>query len=456
MGKTKIEARMSETNTTVVTDPATSKKPKRKTETGSVFVSNYPPFSHWNKDSVSEALKSLQRPPKSDTRLGLYVHIPFCRKRCKFCYFKVYTGKNNQDITNYLNALYKEVEIQHRMPAFTNQELEFVYFGGGTPSFISVDHLNELVNKLKSSFSWKNVKEFAFECEPGTLTRSKLVAIKDIGVTRLSLGIEHFSDSILELNGRAHRSPEIYKIRPWIEELNFDQLNIDLIAGMIGDSWESWKETVQKAIEYKPDSITVYQLELPYNTLFSKDIGKGDTHLSIPDWDLKRAYHAYAIDQFSAAGFDISSAYTMATKNTNFVYRDSLWKGCNMLSFGVSSFSHVNGVHFQNVGNWDEYINSLDKGELPIDRAYRLSEKEQLTRELILQLKLGHISKEYFKKKFVVDIVSEFYAAFEELQLKNMLEINNEKIQLTRGGLLRVDELLPTFYNKKYRESRYT
>jgi len=447
---------MSELNQKTTKDPATSAKPKSKGETGSVFVSNYPPFSLWNSESVSDALDIIDSPSNKDRKLGLYIHIPFCRKRCNFCYFKVYTGKNNQEISTYIEALKKEIEIHGGMKAFADQEIEFVYFGGGTPSFISETHLNEIMAKLKTSFSLKSLKEFAFECEPGTITQKKLGTIKELGVTRLSLGVEHFNDKILEINGRAHRTKEINRVRPLIAEQNFDQLNIDLIAGLIGENWDSWKDTVEKTIDYDPDSITVYQLELPYNAVFSKQIRDGEMNLSIPDWNQKRDYHAYAIEQFQKAGYEISSAYTMAKKNTSFVYRDALWHGSNMLAFGVASFGHVNGVHYQNNSKWEEYIDHLNNGQLPISRAYVLSGEEQLTRELILQLKLGRISTAYFKDKFGIDILSKYVLAFEDLKQQKMLEINGDEVIVTPEGLLRVDELLPAFYDEKYRESRYT
>jgi oxygen-independent coproporphyrinogen-3 oxidase len=447
---------MSELNQVTTKDPATSPKPKSKGETGSVFVSNYPPFSHWNEESVSDALEIMGQDPDTVRKLGLYLHIPFCRKRCNFCYFKVYTGKNSQEISTYLGALKKEIELQSKMKAFAGQEIEFVYFGGGTPSFISENHLKEVMATLKSSFSIKNVKEFAFECEPGTLSQKKLGTIKELGVTRLSLGVEHFNDKILEINGRAHRTKEINKVRPLIAERNFDQLNIDLIAGLIGENWDSWKDTVEKTIDYNPDSITVYQLELPYNAVFSQRLRDGEKNLSIPDWDQKRDYHAYAIEQFQKGGYEISSAYTMAKKNAKFVYRDSLWHGANMLAFGVASFGHVNGIHYQNNGNWDDYVGQLNDGKLPLYRALVLSEKEQMTRELILQLKLGQISVKYFNDKFGVNILSEYFSAFEDLKKEKMLEYDDEHVRVTHEGLLRVDELLPSFYDDKYRESRYT
>ena len=141
--------------------------------------------------------------------LGLYLHIPFCRKRCHFCYFRVYTDKNAREVEQYLDLLAREWELYAATPAVAGRPFNFVYFGGGTPSFLSTKQLQGLVDRLNASGAWDGAEEITFECEPGTLTEAKLAAIREMGVTRLSLGVENFDDRILELNGRAHRSPEI-------------------------------------------------------------------------------------------------------------------------------------------------------------------------------------------------------------------------------------------------------
>src|SRR5215467_2402196 len=141
---------------------------------------------------------------------------------------------------------------------------------------------------------WDGAEEVTFECEPGTLTHSKILALRDLGVTRLSLGIENFDDDILRENGRAHLSAEIERSIPWIREANFDQLNIDLIAGMVGESWPTWKETVKKTIDLAPESVTIYQLELPYNTVYSQSLLKEGALLPLADWETKRAWQDYA------------------------------------------------------------------------------------------------------------------------------------------------------------------
>jgi oxygen-independent coproporphyrinogen-3 oxidase len=439
-------------------EPATAGIEKKDTGVGSVFVSNYPPYSFWNKEDLAAATNALNSPPQPQTPIGLYLHIPFCRKRCKFCYFRVYTDKNNEEIQIYLNALINEVRLYSELPSVQGRPLKFVYFGGGTPSFINSKHLRQIFTRVNQMIPWKGAEEITLECEPGTLTQVKLETMKEIGVTRLSLGIENFNDDILEENGRAHHSREIYQVLPWIRDLNFDQLNIDLIAGMIGETWDTWKETVRKTIDIAPDSVTVYQMELPFNTVYSKDLLKGNLEVAVADWELKRAWHEYAFEQLTAAGYETSSAYTMVKKgkNSTFVYRNSVWHGCDMLGTGVASFGHMSGVHIQNVDTWEEYIQRLEENQLPLGRAFQTSTRERLIREMILQLKLGEIGAKYFEHKFQMNILSEFMSAFNKLEKAGMLEIHADRIRLTKTGFLRVDHLLPEFYEEKYRGARYT
>ncbi|HEX6863867.1 MAG TPA: coproporphyrinogen-III oxidase family protein [Thermoanaerobaculia bacterium] len=422
-------------------------------------MSNYPPFSAWGPQSLAEAERVLNSPPRPGAPIGLYLHIPFCRKRCKFCYFRVYTDKDSSEIGSYLDALASEVELYAQKRAVAGRPLKFVYFGGGTPSYLSVKQLDGLVSRVKAAIPWDGVQEVTFECEPGTLTRSKLEAIRAIGVTRLSLGIENFDDEILRENGRAHVSTEIYRVLPWIEELGFDQLNIDLIAGMVGETWDTWKDSVKKTLDLAPDSVTIYQMELPYNTVYSQSVLGGSFDRPLADWPTKRAWQDYAFEELARAGYVVSSAYTMVRPkgaSSSFVYRDSVWHGSDMLGTGVASFSHLSGVHFQNVAGWGEYLATIAEGRLPLGRGFALSDRERLTREMILQLKLGHLEASYFREKFGVDVLAEFAPAWRRLEEEEMLRVGEGTVDLTRDGLLQVDRLLPSFYDERYRNARYT
>jgi len=428
-----------------------------RTEVGNYFVSNYPPFSQWKPEFVPQAIEALNQPARVDDPLGLYIHIPFCRKRCHFCYFKVYTDKNASEIEVYLDALIKENELYSRMPAFQGRQLRFAYFGGGTPSYISERQLRYLVDGLNRHVSWTNAEEVTFECEPGTLQKAKLETLKDIGVTRLSLGIEHFDDEILAANGRAHLSPEIYRAYQWAREVDFPQVNIDLIAGMMGETEEKWRETVRRAIELQPDSVTIYQMELPYNTVISQDILKKGMTSPIAGWTTKRGWLDYAFEQFLANDYEIAGTDIVATKKKTcrFIYRDALWHGGDMIGIGVSSFSHFGGVNFQNAHNFEEYVRILNEDRLPLLRAVSLTPKQQLIREMVLQLKTGALDTGYFQKKFGVDVWNEFRPVYQGLEEKSLLARHNGTIALTRRGLLEVDHFLIDFFEPELRTVRY-
>jgi oxygen-independent coproporphyrinogen III oxidase len=428
-----------------------------RTEVGNYFVSNYPPFSQWKPEFVPEALDALNQPARVDDPLGLYIHIPFCRKRCFFCYFKVYTDKNSSEIEVYLDALIKENELYSRTPAFQGRQLRFAYFGGGTPSYVSERQLRYLVDGLNKHVTWENAEEVTFECEPGTIQKSKLETLKDIGVTRLSLGIEHFDDEILAANGRAHLSPEIYRAYEWARAVDFPQINVDLIAGMQGETEEKWREAVRRTIDLAPDSVTIYQMELPYNTLISQDILKKGMTSPIADWATKRRWLNYAFEEFLAHDYEIAGADIVATKKKTcrFIYRDALWHGGDMIGIGVSSFSHFGGVNFQNAHNFEEYVRILNEDRLPLLRAVSLTPKQRLIREMVLQLKTGALDTGYFQKKFGVDVWKEFLPVYENLAADQLLGRENGRVQLTRSGLLRVDSFLPEFFEPELRTVRY-
>jgi oxygen-independent coproporphyrinogen III oxidase len=426
-----------------------------KTNVGSYFISNYPPFSQWSREAVGDAADALHEPPR-DVPLGLYLHIPFCRKRCKFCYFKVFTDKNSEQVERYLAALSREIELVSKLPVMGARPFRFVYFGGGTPSFLSSRQLHRLVDRLKANVSWDAAEEVTFECEPGTLSEAKVATLKEIGVTRLSLGVEHFDDEILRDNGRAHESAEIYKAWPWIAAAKFASVNIDLIAGMVGDNWDKWRDAVKRTIELSPDSVTIYQMELPFNAVYSKDILGGLIETPVADWSTKRDWVSYAFDELLSAGYRTSSAYTMVRPDVKFSYRDNLWRGSDLLATGIASFGHISGVHYQNAAEWDDYCGHLEEGELPISRALRLTPHQALVREMILNLKKGWLDLNYFRTKFGVDPLEHWRTEWEQHSAAELLSIAPDRIELTRAGLLQVDGLLPAFFEPKHQGVRYT
>ena len=432
-----------------------------QTEVGSYFVANYPPFSVWTKDAATTLGQAALATPAANVPLGLYLHIPFCRKRCHFCYFRVYVDKNAREVEQYLDVLAREWELYQATPAIAGRPIDFVYFGGGTPSFLSTRQLTGLVSRLTAVSSWKAAEEITFECEPGTLTEAKLEAIRNMGVTRLSLGVENFDDRILELNGRAHRSPEIERVYLAARALDFPQINIDLIAGMLGETDDNWATCVQRTLDLSPDSVTIYQMELPFNTTISGDLlgGKGQFKDPVAGWETKRRWVREAFEALERAGYTVASAYTAVkdAARTKFVYRDRLWQGADLAGLGVASFGHVNGVHLQNLDTWETYSAAIERGELPLGRAYRPTDEERMIREFILQLKKGAVSPAYFEEKYGVAPLDRFRGALDSLEAGGYLQAREPgRIALTRDGLLRVDVLLQRFFLPEHRNIRYT
>ena len=438
--------------------PSLPKRTEGETEVGSYFISNYPPFSQWSGDAVPEVREALQSPPQRDVPLGMYLHIPFCRKRCRFCYFRVYTQQNAQTIRDYVDCLDREVQMLHDAAGIGGRKLDFVYFGGGTPSYLSSKQLLQMHERLTQWVDWDNAAEVTFECEPGTLNLEKVKTLKEIGVTRVSLGVENFDDTILEVNGRAHLSPEVQKAYGWIREVGFPQVNIDLIAGMIGETDANWRHCLDQAAAMEPDNLTVYQMELPFNTIISKEMKEQGIDAPVADWPTKRRWASEAIDHFTGLGYDVSSGNELVKDNATcrFVYRDNLFRGSDILAVGVSSFGHFQGVHYQNLDKIEDYMAAVNNGTLPLSRAMRPSPEQLFIREWILQMKEGGVNAAAFREKFGRDPLTEFAEPLANQQAAGYLEVDGDDVRLTRKGLLQADSLLPEYFEPQHRRVRYT
>ena len=227
---------------------------------------------------------------------------------------------------------------------------------------------------------------------------------------------------------------------------------------MIDETEENWKECVQQAISLKPECVTIYQMEIPYNTTIYKEMKEsGKLSAPVADWPTKRRWVSEAFDAFVEAGYTITSAYTVVKnpETVKFVYRDALWGGADMLGTGVASFGHIGGVHVQNEHDIGKYLNRITNSEFPIYRAYPINEDETLIREFIFQLKLGRVDLDYFKFKFSENISNRFREPIEFLQTEGYLKLADDSITMTRKGLLQVDRLLHEFFLKEHQNARY-
>jgi oxygen-independent coproporphyrinogen-3 oxidase len=427
---------------------------------GNYFVAAYPPFSCWRQERV-EALYTLlgcPAPQAGGAPFGLYVHIPFCAQRCQYCYYLSYADRTLRYLDRYLDALLRELALYGGMPAFAGRRVGCVYFGGGTPSLLPAESIGRLMNGLKAVFPWTSVEEVTFECAPRSVTRHKLEELRRAGVNRISLGVQQLADEVLRLNGRIHLVADVHRAWEEIQAVGFPEVNVDLIAGLVGQTDTSFGESLEDVLRMGPDSVTIYQLEIPQNTPLYRSLKDGTVLGGVPTWPTKRARLAFAFSRLEEAGYVLRSAYAAArsTRHRRFVYQEEQYRGADLVGIGASSISYIAGAHYQNLATLESYLASLRDDRLPIGRAYLLSEEEQLVREFVLQLKLGRVEAGYFHDKFGVAIGERFAEPLAHCAGQGLLTFDERGVTLTRDGLLQVDRLLPSFYLPMHRGLRYS
>jgi oxygen-independent coproporphyrinogen-3 oxidase len=211
-------------------------------------------------------------------------------------------------------------------------------------------------------------------------------------------------------------------------------------------------------VELAPDSVTVYEMEIPYNTtIYQRMKAEGKLVAPVADWQTKRRWVDSAFRELERAGYTVASAYTAVRDKatTRFLYRDHLWAGADLLSLGVASFGHIGGTHCQNHHDFDPYVNAVSSGKLPVYRALTPSAEERLIREFILQLKLGRVTYGYFREKFQVDPSQRFAEALGRLKDWGMVTLGPNEVVVHRHGLLQIDRLLQEFFLPEHRNARY-
>ena len=426
---------------------------------GNLFVSAYPPFSYWGGEHLPAAAAAMQTPPAGadETPLGLYCHVPFCEQRCQFCYYRSYANPSPEAVDEYVDALAGELALYRDAPLLAGRKLDFAYFGGGTPSLLTASQISRLANNLQRSFSWGDAREITFECAPRTVTTEKLRALSGAGVTRVSLGVQQLDDNVLKANGRVHLVSDVEQALAAISRVGFDVVNIDLIVGLIGESDETFHKSLSRVIALSPESVTLYQLEIPGNTPLFRALRQETLPSPPATWQIKRARLAAAFSELEDAGYSVRSAYAAVRdpQAHRFVYQDAQYRGADLIGLGIASFSYLAGVHVQNLASFRTYFGRLENGRLPHDRAYALDRQERWVRELVLQLKLGVVALDYFRRKFGAQIEEQYAVPLSRFAARGWLTVDPDAVKLTREGLLRVDRMLPAFYLPRHREKPY-
>jgi oxygen-independent coproporphyrinogen-3 oxidase len=426
---------------------------------GNLFVSAYPPFSCWSEQGTAAADSALQSESASPSEipLGIYVHTPFCLERCHYCYYRSFADPTRETIDRYLDALISELKLYAQSPAVAGRYPTFIYFGGGTPSLLSAEQIQRLISEFKATFSWDNVEEVTFECAPQTVTQDRLEIMRASGVTRVSMGVQQLNDDVLKSNGRVHLVRDVERAYTALRKTGFDIVNFDLIVGLVEETDNTFYGSLDQVIDMGPDSVTLYQLEIPVNTPLYRDLRDGKIDTPPAGWDVKRGRLKAAFAQLEQAGYTIRSAYAAVCDpdRHRFLYQDLQYQGADLLGMGVASFSYFGGVHYQNVASLRGYCESLAGGQSPSRRVYAFDDSERLVREFVLQLKLGSLKVDYFRDKFSVDVLVQFAEPLARFAEGGWLDYSVEEITLTREGLLLVDRLLRAFYSPEHRDVAY-
>ena len=374
---------------------------------------------------------------------AIYIHVPFCRRKCKYCSFISYQSREC-DIPVYLDAIKNELSLRSE-----DTVINTVYFGGGTPSLLTSEQISSLMSAIKNNFNMENGSEITMETNPGTIDLTYLSKIKAAGINRLSIGVQSFNDKELSMLGRIHILEDALNAIKDARKATFDNLNIDLIYGLPGQTVDNWKDSVLKAVEINPEHMSLYALTLePEEPLFkeiesgvlpeiSADTAAGQYELAEQLLE-KHGYIHYEISNWAKPGFEC---------HHNLVY----WQGGEYLGIGVAAHSYVDNRRSANTTDLDRYVESVSHNRLPpqeVDET--ITPEMEIAESIILGLRLCNgIDIKDFKKRFNIDIMKRYGRQIEELLDAGLNKKDNSAIKLTQRGRLLGNEVFWRFLPDK-------
>lgn len=407
-------------------------------------ISIYPPVVLYNHTDVKKIWDTPPQLSENEREANLYVHIPFCVQKCEFCYFTSFTGKKTV-VEKYIDSLKEEIRMVSQNKIVWEKVFYSLYFGGGTPTFLSKENLTELINLIKESFPLSPNCEICVEVRPGKeATREKMKALFDVGVTRISMGAQSFVQEILDLNGRRQKIQDFFDVYEMLRDIGFKNINIDLMSGMIGDTEETWKKTIDTVLALRPENITAYKMCIYKSSkLYQKFVCANKEDSFVPaKTELKRIKYFY--ECVHEAGYmESSNPYTLTRgKEFDHTYRLSRTSGADLLGLGLSSNSYFNHVVFQNTHDMNEYIQNIQEGKSPIKNGYHLSEDEAMKRALVFAVKTTTVNRKHFIKCFGKDPYLEFKSNFDCMLQEGLITITSDAISLIGDAYLFVDDIV--------------
>lgn len=355
-----------------------------------------------------------------------YVHIPFCIRKCNYCSFV--SGINISRKEQYIDVLIQEIKNNYK-----KEELETLYFGGGTPSLLSENDIEKII----SLFNLNKNAEITLEVNPETVEKEKFKKIKNIGINRISLGIQTFDNSILKLIGRNHDEQNIYNAVEIIKNSGFDNISIDLIYGLPNQTKEIFEQDITKAINLDIQHISTYGLKIEENSFFYKNMPS-----NLPDDEQQAEMFLFLCDLLKENNFIHYEISNFTKKGFESKHNCSYWKNKNYYGFGLNASGYENNIRYKNQSNFEKYLlNPLKKEEI-----IKLTNQEIMEDEIFLALRLENgINIDEINEKYNINFEDKYKEIINKYQKLDLLKIENRHCKLTKQGILLSNEVMSEF-----------
>ena len=368
-------------------------------------------------------------------KLGVYIHIPFCKQKCYYCDFVSYTN-NEKYFEKYVQALI--MEIDNFFQKNNNEtEIENIYIGGGTPSIIDAKYIKKIMTKLQEKNALITAKEITIEVNPGTVTEEKLRTYKKIGINRLSIGLQSTDNEILKTIGRIHSYEDFLNTYKLARNQGFGNINVDLMIGLPNQKISDVKSSLEKITELKPEHISVYSLIVEENTPIEKMLNIGK--LELPDEELERNMYWYVKNFLELNGYKHYEISNFAKEGYESKHNLDCWNQKEYIGFGVAAHSYIDDVRFGNTGSIDEYFKNCESGGFEKNRIIDEVEEDVFSKEqefmLIGLRKIDGVSIQDFKNKFGENPIFVFKNELSKLVDEGLVVVDFDSIRLTNKGL---------------------
>lgn len=369
------------------------------------------------------------------------MHLPYCERKCRYCDF--YSQTQFSGLPVFLESLTKEINLKGQQPLFNSAQYDSVFIGGGTPSLLPPIDLQNLFDNLHKTFFIKNSAEITIECNPNSVSLEQLVQYKETGINRISFGVQSFDDSELQFLGRIHNANEAVKACELANKTDFDNISIDLIWGIPGQSPESWLKTLNTAIELGVKHISAYCLIYEENTPMYQDWKSGK--ILRMDEDAEAELYDILCKVMSDNGFEHYEISNFAKPGYKCLHNLMYWKGGDYLGFGPSAHSFVEGKRSWNYSDLNKYIELLKKDELPVEAEETLTDTQILNEMIMLGFRSEGLEIRKINEKFGLDIMVQLYPLITNLKNRGLLIADKDRLCLTDSGYILCQEITLQF-----------